>query len=230
MATHFDLILEAFKQKLMGNPAEYDADLSALAGYVPATDTEAEKILALYQQLWEAGPGELASAITQSLMTFAGHPSRSRAQAVALAIEIAQTPGNSAARETVAQAVFTRRYEAEVRQQIVDAITGCTDQEIKGELAAELARAVKRENTFNQFPDLDENLYEPILHAAADQLEPNGTDLLSAAWKSRSFASALARVVQQTTPRPGGLLAAFGEQTARHADPQTAARHVIESS
>jgi hypothetical protein len=228
MDTHFDLVLEAFTQKLMRSPAEYGYELSAPAEYVPATDTEAAKILDLYQQLWEAGPGEPVERIVSSLMQFAEHPSRSRARAVTLAIKIAQSQGCSTARKTVGSAVFTRSYDTGFRQQIVDAITGSTDEEMKGALAAGLARAVSRAETFHQLPSPDEELYEPILHAAADQLEAHDMVLLSAAQESRSFASALARVVHQTTPQPGRRLAIFAEQTAGCADPQTAARQAIE--
>jgi hypothetical protein len=214
-------------QKLMRNPAEYDRELSAPARYAPASETEAARILDLYQELWAAGPGEPAERIVSSLMEFAEHPSRSRARAVTLAITIAQSQGSSAARETVAHAVLIGSYDAGFRRQFVNAITNSTDKEMKGALATALAKAV-RVQASGHFPGPDEELYKPILRAAADQLEELGMVLLLAAQDLRSFASALAQVVSQTTPQLGNPLAIFAEQTAGNADPQTAARQAIE--
>jgi hypothetical protein len=85
-------------------------------------------------------------------MTFAEHPSRSPAQAVALALKIARTSGNSTARERVAEAVFCPGYDAEFRQQIVDTITGSTDQELKEALVTELAKARKTGRNVRSIP------------------------------------------------------------------------------
>jgi hypothetical protein len=77
------------------------------------------------------------------------------------------------------------------------------------------------------FADRHETLYKAVLRAATE-LETNEVGLVFAAQRSREFALALTRVIRHTTPKPGGLLATFADQTASQPDPQSAARHAIE--
>ena len=88
--------------------------MSRLADYVPKTDEEAERILSLFERLWNVAPGEPASEIVSSLMTFAEHTSSSRDRAVALAIEIASSTGQRE-RETLAWKVFSGSYSRDQR-------------------------------------------------------------------------------------------------------------------
>jgi WD40 repeat protein len=238
LATHFDLVLEAFRHRLMRKPAKDDSEhsLSALARYVPATDTEAEKILDLYQQLGEAGAGESTEEIVSSLMKLAEHPSSSRARAVTVAIGIARTSNGSTARETLAQALFTGNYDSEFRQQTLDAIIRSADPMMKEALVAKLAQVIKNSasrarlggSLGRQAESPDATLFEAVLRAGADGLETNAVKLILAARESGSFATVLAQVVTQTATEPGGLLAIFAEQAASHADPRTAARQAFD--
>jgi WD40 repeat protein len=218
MSTHFELISEAFKQKIMHNPAEYGSELTTLARYAPNTDPEAEYVLAIYRGLWEAGPGEPVEEIVSALTEFAEHPSRSRDDAVTLAFTIAQTSSNSTARDRFAEAAFSCRSDAEFREQIVDTITCSTDQEMKRALAVQLAKEVTRTRHVRSLAP-DENHFVPILQAAADQLEANARVLLRAAKDSKSFASALTQVVQRIPPETRGRFTTFAEEVAGQTDP-----------
>ena len=218
LGTHFDLVFKAFEQKLIRDPGSYDrGDLSALAGYVPKTVEEAERILSLFERLWNAAPGEPASEIVSSLMRFAEHPSSSRDRAVNLAIEIASSTGPPG-RENLASKVLTGSYTSDQRWHILGAIIGSADADMKRALIKALA-------TYYDY--LDETFFEPILLAASDELEANDMVLVRAAQRSKAFASALDQVIRPTTPQTGGLLATFAEHVGFHADPQTAARQAF---
>ena len=76
----------------------------------------------------------------------------------------------------------------------------------------------------SRYLDFDETLFEPVLLAAADELEANDMVLIRSAGRSRAFASAVGPAIRQTPLQPERLLATFAEQVGLHADPQTAAR------
>jgi hypothetical protein len=47
----FDIVLKAFEQRLLRNPASYDYSvLSSLADYIPASDAEAAAITTLFER------------------------------------------------------------------------------------------------------------------------------------------------------------------------------------
>jgi len=221
-ATHFDRLIDAFEQKLMRNPSSYDYhELSALADYIPATDAEAERILGLFERLWDAGPGEPITTIAENLLKFSARVQSTRDRAVTLAFRIAQSSGSRHAYGPLAQAAIDNR-DPGFRQQIFEVFTESDDPKMKEALISELVREV------GGFADPDETLYEAVLRAAATGLEANEIGLVFAAQRSREFALALARVIRHTTPKPGGLLATFADQTTSQPDPQSAARRAIE--
>ena len=224
LATHFDLVFNAFKQKLMHDPANYDKKgLSALADYVPASNAEAERILDLFENLWDAGPGEPASTMAESLVKLAAHAQQTRDRAVAFAFRIAQSSGSLPAYEPLAWVAVADR-DLSFRRQVFDTVIESADPKMNEALVSALV------SSFGTSTDLDETLFEPVLRAAATELEAHEVSLVFAAEESRRFALALARVIERTTLKSAGLLAMFAEQASHDPDPQNAARQAIEIS
>ncbi|MGH8514727.1 MAG: hypothetical protein ACREV8_12470, partial [Gammaproteobacteria bacterium] len=215
------VMLHAFEQRLMRNPARYDDfTLSALVEYAPASDAEAAAISTLLERLWDAGPGKPASELESSLLKFATHAAGALDRVVALAVAVAA--GDPDARRYLMDEIVEDGGDPTLQRQLLDWVAETGDREIKGELLKKLADSVYLGEAPNP------TLFEPILGIAGSELETQADKLMVAAQESEAFAAALARVVERTAPEQAGLLKVFAARIAAGIEPQRAAGEALE--